>query len=279
MPFQFGTVFSQAMQNALAAENQKKKDVYDYNMNVDKLNLDKWNSYNSLNLDAYRANQEGKRWGEEMRLKVDDTNWQRQFDTKKFNTDLDLVKAKDFFMVTPEAKQSYQAIYGTPFPESAAPGTGGLHSWNYIDKFARPGGESFLEKGLRREQMRSSESIAAAGRASNESIAALDRDLRLKLNELGTKEDREKATTEFNRNLSQRQMVLIGPKGDIIKTVYPESMEQLRAYAAQNFVFLSDWNNTKYNSLYGLPDPNKKTSYPGSSNGSGSAADNQGFYK
>jgi hypothetical protein len=263
MAFQFGTVFTQAMQNAIAAEQQKKKDIMDYNMNVDKLNLDKWSSYNNLNLDAQRLNEEGKRWGEEMRLKVDDTNWQRQFETQKWNTGLSLEKAKNFFKPTEQWQKNHYDAFGTPWSGVTAPGTDGMVSINAYGEIERPIAEISF-KGKQADLDRAlSKYITDAQIASNQSIAKLDRDLRLQLNELGAKEDRDKATTEFNRNLSQRQMVLIGPKGDIIKTVYPESMEQLRAYAAQNFVFLSDWNNTKYNSLNGIPDPVKKIEFKG----------------
>jgi len=276
MPFQFGTIFSQAMQNAMAAENQKKKDVFDYNMNVDKLNLDKWNSYNSLNLDAYRANQEGKRWGEEMKLKVDDTNWQRQFDTRKFNTDLDLIKAKDFTKMTPEAKQGYENTFGMPFPESIIPNTGGLHSWNYIDKFANPLGKSKLEKVMADEQNATTKWIATLQSSTQKAIASMNIAAEEKMWSLRTQEEKDKFARDLDATASTKEMVLVGPKGDIEQRGYPKTWNDMKILQQQGYVFATDYNNRTFNSLRTLPNPKPKTSYPGSSSG---AAKDQGYYK
>lgn len=266
MPFQFGTVFSDAMQRALAAENQKKKDVFDYNMNVDKLNLDKWNAYNSLNLNAYNANEANRRWGEEMRLKVDDTNWQRQFDVKKFNTDLDITKARDFFTATPEMQQGYQGTYGMAFPISEAPGTGGLHSWNYMDKFARPLGESKLQKAMADEQNATTRWVAELQTSTNTKIAEMNIAADKEMFNLRTNEERANFKRDLDIKAQNTIMVRIGPKGDILETGYPQTWSDLTTLKNQGYVLLSDYNNMSYNSLNNVPTPQKKTTYTGVGN-------------
>lgn len=276
MPFQFGTVFSQAMQNAMAAENQKKKDVFDYNMNIDKLNLDKWNSYNSLNLDAYRANQEGKRWGEEMKLKVDDTNWQRQFDTRKFNTDLDLIKEKDFFTASPEMKQGFENTFGLAYPDNPGINTGGRTSYNWLKEFANPLGNSNLSKAMQREQNETTKWVAGLQASTQKTIAQMNIDADQKMFSLRTQEEKDKFARDLDATASTKEMVLVGPKGDIEQRGYPKTWNDMKILQQQGYVFATDYNNRTFNSLGTLPNPKPKTSYPGSSSG---AAKDQGYYK
>lgn len=286
MPFQFGTIFSQAMQNAIAAEQQKKKDVMDYNMNVDKLNLDKWSSYNNLNLDAQRLNEEGKRWAEEMRLKVDDTNWTRQFETQKWNTGLDLEKAKNFITPTEQWQKNHFNTYGTPWSGVTAPGTGGMVSINAYGEIDRPMGETFfkatqadLDRGLQREQMRSTEAIAAAGRETQKYIAKLQIDADRELRAAGDLEQRNIVTRNLNTKAQQTELVKVDNKGNITQRYVPKNWNELIYYQQNGWHTAENWKAYGEPTLNGIKDPNKKTSFPGSSDGSGSAADNQGFYK
>jgi hypothetical protein len=263
MPFQFGTVFSQAMQNAMAAENQKKKDVFDYNMNVDKLNLDKWNSYNSLNLDAYRANQEGKRWGEEMKLKVDDTNWQRQFDTRKFNTDLDLIKEKDFFTASPEMKQGYENTFGVAYPDNPGINTGGRTSYNWLKDFANPLGNSNLSKAMQREQNETTKWVAGLQASTQTTIAQMNNDAEIKMRGLITQEEKDRYQRELDNTAANMIMVYVDEKGDVLQRGYPLNWKAMNELKAQGYILESDYNKTTYNSLKTMPGAPKKTTYPG----------------
>jgi len=283
MPFQFGTVFSDAMQRALAAENQKKKDVFDYNMNVDKLNLDKWNAYNSLNLNAYNANEANRRWGEEMRLKVDDTNWNRQFETQKWNTGLDLEKAKNFITPTEQWQKNHFDTYGTPWSGVVAPGTGGMVSINAYGEIDRPMGETFfkatqaeLDRGIQREQMRSSEAISAANNATSKYIAALQIEADKELRAAGDLEQRNIVARNLNTKAQQTMLVKVDSKGNITQRYVPKNWNELIYYQQNGWHTAENWKMYGEPTLNSVPDPEKKTSFPGSATG---GAKKQGYYK
>jgi len=260
MPFQFGTVFSQAMQNALAAENQKKKDVYDYNMNVDKLNLDKWNSYNSLNLDAYRANQEGKRWGEEMKLKVDDTNWQRQFDTKKFNTDLDIVKNRDFMTVDPNM---YKQAYGIDYTVPAAPGLGGLVSVQGYNAFGKSTGEAYLNKAMERERLDTQKWVAGLQASTQTSIAQMEIQARKDMALTDDINEKKRIQDGLDVKANATLMILLDEKGNVIDKVNPDNYEDLKQLQRMRYISYDLWGGSLSGTLKNMPSPIKKTKYPG----------------
>lgn len=278
MDWSFGKVFTQAMNNAMQAEAEKKKQIMDYNLNVDNLNLNKWQAYNQLNLENAKFNEANNQWGLKMGVDIDQNNWDRMFKTKEFNTNLGLKKATEFFMPDEQFRANYLNAYGIPYMGMEAPGADGLHSFNSFNTISGPLGKIAFEKSENQKNRDNEVYIQNLQSATQTAIAKMNIQADLDMANLRNENDKLEYQRNLDNNATQRLMIKLDAKGSVIDTRYPTSFEDMKALSAQKYIFHTDWGGSLSGTLENMPKPQQKTSYPGI-HSKNSQAEAQGYYK
>jgi len=115
MDWTFGKIFTQAFQNAMQSEQQRKKDAQNYNLAVDQLNLDKWRTYNDLNMRGMDLNTRNQQFDVTRQDNINRFNTEMIYDAAKTNREYDYKYATEGFVPDQNFAKGYQDVYGTPY--------------------------------------------------------------------------------------------------------------------------------------------------------------------
>lgn len=248
MDWTFGKVFTQAFQNAMQSEQQRKKDAQNYNLAVDQLNLDKWRTYNDLNMRGMDLNTRNQQFDVTRQDSINKFNTEMQYDAAKTNREYDYRRATEGFVPDQNFADSFQRAYGMPYG-------GSLGEWTPFKypELQTKFGQAVWE-GIQNDKNRANQkAISDASNATNLKIANMEIEAQNKARQEGYAHDINKINMNLDAQVTGKKMYLpnaskTGLDYDTGQTV--KSYAHYKALGAQGYIGVEDWNQFNTSSMF-----------------------------